>query len=347
MKRTGLTLGKYAPLHRGHQRVIETALAEMDHLIILIYDCPDVCPWPLNVRARWLRDLYPRTEVVECWDGPTEMGDTPRIREIHETYLRNRLSGRTITHFYSSEFYGDHVSRSLGAVNRLVDPDRVHIPVSGTDIRADPFARRSFLHPRVYRDLILNVVFLGAPSTGKTTLAGELARVHKTVWMPEYGRTYWDRHQKDRRLTREQLVEIAQGHLKREEALLERANRYLFTDTNALTTRLFSLYYHESAAPPLCRLADEAAGRYDLVFLCDTDIPYHDTWDRSGDVNRRLFQNRIIGDLRARKIPYLTLGGSVRERTAAVNRILSGFRKYDNIAETIYSLKNPADRYTP
>jgi nicotinamide riboside kinase len=165
--------------------------------------------------------------------------------------------------------------------------------------------------------------------------------------MPEYGRTYWDRHQKDRRLTREQLVEIAQGHLQREEALLERANRYLFTDTNALTTRLFSLYYHESAAPPLCRLADEAAGRYDLVFLCDTDIPYHDTWDRSGDVNRRVFQNRIIGDLRARKIPYLTLGGSVRERTAAVNRILSGFRKYDNIAETIYSLKNPADRYTP
>ena len=34
MKR-GLTLGKYAPLHRGHQLVIETALAEMDETLVL------------------------------------------------------------------------------------------------------------------------------------------------------------------------------------------------------------------------------------------------------------------------------------------------------------------------
>ncbi len=39
-ERVGLTLGKYAPLHQGHQMVIETALAEMDHVIVVIYDCP-------------------------------------------------------------------------------------------------------------------------------------------------------------------------------------------------------------------------------------------------------------------------------------------------------------------
>jgi len=37
----GLTLGKYAPLHHGHQLVIETALAEMDETVVLIYDAPD------------------------------------------------------------------------------------------------------------------------------------------------------------------------------------------------------------------------------------------------------------------------------------------------------------------
>ncbi len=117
------------------------------------------------------------------------------------------------------------------------------------------------------------VASLGAPSTGKTTLAEQLAQVYNTPWMPEYGREYWEKHQVNRRLSLEQLVEIAEGHLDREETWLAQANGYLFTDTNALTTSVFSRYYHQAAAPRLIELAHQAAGRYDLVFVCDTDIP--------------------------------------------------------------------------
>ena len=49
----GLTLGKFAPLHKGHQLVIETALAEVDELTVVIYDSPEVTPVPLSVRANW------------------------------------------------------------------------------------------------------------------------------------------------------------------------------------------------------------------------------------------------------------------------------------------------------
>jgi len=63
------------------------------------------------------------------------------------------------------------------------------------------------------------VVFLGAPATGKTTIASRLAMDYNTVWMPEYGREYWEKHQVNRRLSGEQLLEIAEGHLEREEAL--------------------------------------------------------------------------------------------------------------------------------
>ena len=134
----GLTLGKYAPLHAGHQRVIETALAEMERVTVIIYDCPETTAVPLNVRADWLRDLYPTVNVVEAWDGPVEVGDTPAIRRRHESYVLNDLGLRDVTHFYSSEFYGDHMSRALGAVNRLVDPARTPTPISSTLIRADP-----------------------------------------------------------------------------------------------------------------------------------------------------------------------------------------------------------------
>ncbi|MEP0792787.1 MULTISPECIES: AAA family ATPase [Cyanophyceae] len=71
------------------------------------------------------------------------------------------------------------------------------------------------------------------------------------------------------RLSLEQLVEIASEHLNREEVRLYQANRYLFTDTNAITTYMFSLYYHNTAALQLAKLANRAASRYDLVFVCD------------------------------------------------------------------------------
>ncbi len=334
----GLTLGKYAPLHRGHQFVIETALAEMDELYIVIYDCPEITPVPLPVRADWLRRLYPRAHIVEAWDGSNEVGNTLEIKRMHETYLLallkpERTGGQRITHFYSSEFYGEHISQAFGCENRLVDCDRARFPVSGTAIRANPYTNRSYLHPLVYRDLISNVVFLGAPSTGKSTLTERMAQEMNTVWMPEYGREYWDAHQSERRLTLEQLAELAEGHLEREEALLTQANGTLFTDTNALTTRLFSLYYHGAAHSRLEQLANQCASRYDLVFVCADDIPYDDTWDRSGDTNRRVFQKQIIADLLVRKIPFFMLRGDLEPRVAQVKTILQRYPKYANLLQ--------------
>lgn len=134
----------------------------------------------------------------------------------------------------------------------------------------------------------------------------------------------------DRRLDPDRLVAIAEEHLRREDALLETANRYLFTDTNALTTATFCRYYHGGVPERLRSLADLAAVRYDLVFVCGTDVPYDDTWDRSGEANRSAFQRQVIGDLHRRKIPFFLLRGSLVERTARVRELLACHRKYMN-----------------
>ncbi|WP_435165096.1 AAA family ATPase [Paenibacillus glycanilyticus] len=329
-KKVGLTLGKFAPFHRGHQHVVETALREVDHLIVVIYDSPEVTPVPLSMRARWIRKLYPTVEVLEAWDGPSDSGDTPEIKRIQENYILGLLGDRKVTYFYSSEFYGEHMSEALGAVNRQVDPLRETFPVSGTKVREGLFENKSLVNPIVYRDLITNAVFLGAPSTGKTTLAARLAEELQTVWMPEYGREYWEEHQIERRLTLEQLVEIAVGHLEREERLLLEAKDVLLVDTNAITTYMFSLYYHGEAHPKLEELAVRCASRYDLVFLCEDDIPYDDTPDRSGEVNRSIFQKQIVADLIERKIPFIPLRGSLEERVQQVKAVLGRYEKYRN-----------------
>jgi HTH-type transcriptional regulator, transcriptional repressor of NAD biosynthesis genes len=324
----GFTLGKFAPLHAGHQQLIEAMLSEMDAALVIIYDCPETTPVPLPVRAGWLRTLYPRLEVIEAWDGPGVVGDTPEIKQLHENYLRVLLAGRTFTHFYSNEFYGEHISRAFRAVDRRCGPPRTQMSISGTLIRADTYRYRQYLHPVVYRDLVSNVVILGAPATGKTTLAQRLAQEQRTVWMPEYGREYWEKHQQAHRLAPSQLTELALGHLEREDALLLEANRMLFTDTNAITTLLFALHYHGTAEAQLERLAAQAAQRYNLVLVCGDEIAYDDTPDRSGPGVRAVMQRQLLAYLHMHNIPYYYLTGNLNERGAAALQILSTHTKY-------------------
>lgn len=336
---TGLVLGKFAPLHTGHQSLIDAACTENDQVIVMVYDASDVTHVPLPVRAGWIKALYPNVTVIEAWDGPIEVGDTPEIKRMHEDYILSMLAGQSITHFYSSEFYGEHVSQALGARDRRIDPARQQIPVSATLIRQDSYKYRQYLNPLVYRDLVTRVVFVGAPSSGKTTLARELAAHYQTVWMPEYGREYWEQHQADRRLTPEQLVEIAEGHIEREETLLQEARDILFVDTDATTTCQFSQYYHGKALPQLVQLADQARSRYDIVFLCDIDIPYDDTWDRSGESNRVQMQKMIRADLLQRRIAYITLTGCLDARIQTVRTVLDQYDRYRSLAD---HLRNPA-----
>jgi NadR type nicotinamide-nucleotide adenylyltransferase len=314
--------------------MIETALKEMDELYVLIYDT-DLIEVPLHMRSRWVKDLYPGAKVIEAWDGPQEVGDTPEIKKLNEDYILQRLQGIKITHFYSNEFYGEHVSRALGAENRQIDRQRDVVPICATKIRENPYRFKEFVDPVVYKDLVIRVVFVGAMSTGKTTICEQLAKKYDTVWMPEYGREYWEKHHVNRRVTAEQMVEIGRGHIEREDRLVNEANRYLFVDTNAITTYMFGMDYQGYVLPELEVMALKAQSRYDLYFLCCDDIPYDDTWDRSGDQKRQVFQKQIIADLKERKLPYIELKGSLEKRIAVVEGVLKNFKKYDNPAKLI------------
>lgn len=333
MRTLGLTLGKFAPLHKGHQLMFESALQEVDELIVVIYDT-EVLTIPLHIRANWIRKLYPSIRVIEAWDGPDGYSND-RAHEIREEqYILGLLHGEQVTHFYSSEFYGEHMSIALGAVDRRVDDDRSIVPISATMIRSNPYEHRHFLSDIVYRDLITKVVFVGAMSTGKSTLTEALARRYQTAFASEYGRDYWAEHQVDRRIGLAAFDEIAVGHIEREEKALLEANKYLFVDTNAITTYMFAKDYHNEAPELLTRLALENATRYDLFFLCEDDIPYDDTWDRSGDQKRQVFHKQIIADLKERRIPYITLRGNLEQRMSKVDEVLANFIPFSNFYGT-------------
>ncbi|HBM45971.1 TPA: cytidyltransferase [Patescibacteria group bacterium] len=292
---------------------------------VMIYDCPQVIDIPLKTRAEWIRKIYPQVHVLEVPSGPPDSKEDPEIMRQHEEFIREHLP-EPITHLFSSEWYGDYISKALGAENICVDQNRNIIPISGTKVRSNPHEYRDYLHPIVYRDFIKKIVFLGAESTGKTTIAEEVAKEHKTEWMPEYGREYWEKNNTEGKLSKEQLVELANIHLEKEEELLQKANKYLFVDSNAITTEMFSRFYHGDAHPELSRLAKESESRYDLVFVCDTDIPYVEDGTRSGAKHREIFQRQIIEDLNKRGVSFILLSGTIKDRINKINETLKKFK---------------------
>ena len=322
MSKVGLTLGKFAPLHQGHQYLIEQARTQVDHLIVIIYACDELPLVSLDERVEWLTTLYPDVEVLPAPDGPKETGYTPEIMRAQEAYILKLLAGCKVTHFFSSEPYGEHVSQALGARDVRVDMPRQHIPISATRIRQSWDLAQQYLHPVVYQSLVQKIVLLGAPSAGKTTLAMTLAQALKTEWVAEYGRTYWEQHQIDRRLSPEDLLLIAQTQLKWEDEASLKAQRYLICDTNAFTTWHFANYYHGSALPELSHLAEQCWQRYAQVWVCDIDFPYADTWDRSGETNQREFQAFILNYLQEQQIPYQLVSGAVSERVNSIKACL-------------------------
>lgn len=153
MVTSGFILGKFLPLHKGHQYLIDHALAHVDHLSIVIYD-NHAFKIPLAQRLAWFHLLYPHMDIIPI----TELYDldftSPETWQGHEQLLRHYLPPQ-VTHFFSSEDRGyyDHLAQFLGVKHIIVDQDRTVVPINGTTILSDLERYREFLDPRVYTSL--------------------------------------------------------------------------------------------------------------------------------------------------------------------------------------------------
>lgn len=172
------------------------------------------------------------------------------------------------------------------------------------------------------------VVVFGTESTGKTTLAQQLAAHFGEPWAPEFVREFWDTH--GGVITAADLDEIGRGQVANEERALARARRVVFFDTDLLTCTLWNDWLFPGKCPAWERDEVERRSRAaSLYLLCDTDIPWTPDPQRSfpdaesrGRARRRWRQTLV-----SRGLPFVEISGegAARARTAiaAVERILS------------------------
>lgn len=148
----GFTIGKFAPLHKGHQYLIEKALSEMDKFYVVIYETT-VTKIPIETRANWIKQLYPEANLIYAKNPPSQYGLDEESIKIQTDYLKEIVKGLEVTHFYNSEPYGKFVARDLKLEEVQVDRKREKYPISGTEIRKQIEKNESFVEKIVYKDI--------------------------------------------------------------------------------------------------------------------------------------------------------------------------------------------------
>lgn len=306
----GITIGKFYPFHLGHHYLVEQAKAQVDRLVVLVGYKPTQTI-PGSVRANWIRFLHPDVEVIEVLE---DIPDAPQPwAERALTVLQGRQPGLVFT----SEEYGEPWAAWIGAEHRAIDRLRSRFPISGTQLRQDLSAHWHMLTPPAKAYFAKRICVIGVESSGTTTLAQALAQHYETVWVPEYGRWYWE----GRRYTLNaeqwntyEFVQIAKGQASWEDDLAMRANRLLICDTDPLATHVWHRRYIGTYSKAVEWIADHR--HYDLYILTAPDFAFVQDGTREGEYIRLEMHQWLLDVLDQKHKQYITVKGSHEQRMA-------------------------------
>lgn len=157
------------------------------------------------------------------------------------------------------------------------------------------------------------IVLTGPESTGKTTLARQLAEHFETEWVPEFARTYIG--QLDRRYTQADLLEIAKGQVAAEEAFAERSKNLLMLDTSLEVIKIWSEYRFGECHPWILEQLRQRS--HNLYLLCRPDLPWAFDPQRENPEDRNLLFERYFDELTRLNVKFVEVNGSGEERFQA------------------------------
>lgn len=168
------------------------------------------------------------------------------------------------------------------------------------------------------------IVVTGSESTGKTTLARDLAAALGTVWIPEYARDYATGRQG--MLAVDDVEPIGRGQAAREDAalaLLPR-ERDIVLDTDLVSTMIYGEHYY-GCCPPW---VEEQAllRRGDLYLLSETDLPWEADGVRDQPLARQELHAKFAARLKALGANVLPVEGTGPRRLQAALAAVRGWR---------------------
>ncbi len=162
----------------------------------------------------------------------------------------------------------------------------------------------------------------GPESTGKSTLAKELATHFQVPWVPEYARTYLENLK--RPYGYKDLLPIAKGQITSRDQHLQNANKYLFCDTDLQVIKVWSLYKYKQVHP---WIEEKLKDLPHLYLLMDIDLPWEEDPQREHpdpEVRKFLFE-WYLSLVQESGVPYAIIQGDQRQRLQLALNAISNY----------------------
>jgi NadR type nicotinamide-nucleotide adenylyltransferase len=183
-------------------------------------------------------------------------------------------------------------------------------------------------HTRNHSAELIKVVLYGPESTGKTTLAKQLAEHYNTLWVPEYMREFlqkkWDIEKK--LVEKEDLIPIAKGQLQLEKEASQKVENLLICDTNLLELKVYSEYYYDGFCPSEVK-TEATKDNYSIYLLTYVDTPWEADDLRDRPNNREEMFRIFEAELKKQRFPYKILKGNEKERFENAVKIIDELLK--------------------
>lgn len=185
--------------------------------------------------------------------------------------------------------------------------------------------------------MLKKIVIIGPESTGKSTLAEQLARHYESAWCPEFAREFLLTNGTD--YTFDDLLTIAKGQLAQEDEYTSKLEEHslplledgghlpLFIDTDMYVMKVWCEFVFGNCHRFV--LDNIVSRKYDLYLLCNVDLPWvKDELREYPDLETRRKLYFIYKDIMINQsTPWIDIRGGYEERfekaVKAVDKLLN------------------------
>lgn len=328
----GLVLGKFMPLHKGHEALIETALNMCDKLVVLICSEKDEPIQGYKRHYNLARAFNGNDRITIEWFDRRELPQLPEDDPEFWDKWKGALSELgQFDYVFGGEPYVKDLGLNLNAAPVMLP--RNLIEISGTEIRENPKAYWGFLANESKHLYQKRVCLLGPESVGKTTMTTRLGVHFQATRMYEYGRTYQEclkDANEDWKI--QDFRNIVEGHKAIKETLAKKGKYLIIEDTDHIATEVwcetlindYINYNHLSNA--------------DLYILLAPTVQWVDDGSRIiGDTNKRwAMYEKMKDSLRQKDLKFVIINPDDFDHRfdmaiKAVRQLLVSHPKYNYI----------------